>query len=440
MTETSAERSAGPCHVPWRARDALKVILWSYLTVVVLVFAMVFAIGVALGPARLGSPDPSWLLSLFRDSPWTEYWYLIQGLLSLLFLSVFILRPYSVRLSSFFVVDRAGPDVRAGEKTAGVLATEVRYASRLLIVAVMLSMAVIGVLAVAVWIIARPLTHGHAAVAVSAYLQGRTREAELLLSPRQMSWFRVVVIIFLAPPLEELVFRGCFYAALRKRMAAWPANLISSALFAASHAYLFNLPNVFVIGMLAAYAYERTRSLRTPIVFHLLWNAVGVASVKPWLWFVLAGGGLLLWLRRPRRSPSQDRRLGWKIYAPVITGVLVVGYALDRSIAWQFACDIPLVAAAWLYAWKKTVGPRSCWKWYAVSYATWVAMLLWAAAVPEAARAPWQRLLAGSEPIKNLNDLLVEVSGYLVFEGPAMLAVYRLATPRDAPARGRPRG
>jgi membrane protease YdiL (CAAX protease family) len=70
--------------------------------------------------------------------------------------------------------------------------------------------------------------------------------------------------------IEEILFRGVYYSALRKKFNALPATLLSSALFTMSHGR-FSW-DIFVTGCLAAYLYERTYSLVPSITAHIADN------------------------------------------------------------------------------------------------------------------------------------------------------------------------
>jgi membrane protease YdiL (CAAX protease family) len=87
------------------------------------------------------------------------------------------------------------------------------------------------------------------------------------------------VVIGLA---EEVFFRGLLYQALRQRAPAETAALISAILFTALHVHyladLMRMVSVFLIGIVAAFFFERTHSLSTCIAFHLSANATVVAN------------------------------------------------------------------------------------------------------------------------------------------------------------------
>jgi membrane protease YdiL (CAAX protease family) len=84
--------------------------------------------------------------------------------------------------------------------------------------------------------------------------------------------------IGIAPFFEEYIFRGLVYKGLRRTWRPRVALLASAAVFAVVHPPISMLP-VFVLGLLAAISYERTRLLYTPIVVHAVYNA-GVMLVS----------------------------------------------------------------------------------------------------------------------------------------------------------------
>jgi len=63
-----------------------------------------------------------------------------------------------------------------------------------------------------------------------------------------------------------------------ERYGAWAAILISSGLFAATHAETSHWPAMFVLGLSLGYAYEKSGSLFRPIFIHSLFNAVSILA------------------------------------------------------------------------------------------------------------------------------------------------------------------
>lgn len=88
-----------------------------------------------------------------------------------------------------------------------------------------------------------------------------------------------MMVVVLAPVVEELFFRGFLYQALRQRWGANVAIVASGVLFSLAHFSLFLLVPIAVIGFSLAYLYERTDSLGPPIMLHALNNLISVVVV-----------------------------------------------------------------------------------------------------------------------------------------------------------------
>ncbi|HSU13941.1 CPBP family intramembrane glutamic endopeptidase [Longimicrobium sp.] len=86
-----------------------------------------------------------------------------------------------------------------------------------------------------------------------------------------------LVFFAVAAAAEEALFRGYAFQALVQGIGAWPALLLSSALFALGHARnpavdAVALANIFLAGVMLGAAYLRTRSLWFCTALHLGWN------------------------------------------------------------------------------------------------------------------------------------------------------------------------
>lgn len=80
--------------------------------------------------------------------------------------------------------------------------------------------------------------------------------------------------VALTPVAEEVLFRGVLYQSLRKRGGVAFGITVSALLFAAMHLRPAAAPELFVLGVLLAVAFERTRSLYPSILLHAAYNAV----------------------------------------------------------------------------------------------------------------------------------------------------------------------
>ena len=88
--------------------------------------------------------------------------------------------------------------------------------------------------------------------------------------------------IVVAPVAEEIFFRAFFYRALRNRLRAWSACLVTALVFAALHLQYLGTPEVFVIiGVFAVgtcLVYEATGNIFGPIAIHAVFNALATAG------------------------------------------------------------------------------------------------------------------------------------------------------------------
>jgi membrane protease YdiL (CAAX protease family) len=79
----------------------------------------------------------------------------------------------------------------------------------------------------------------------------------------------------LVPFAEELFFRGALFTWFRRRYSLWVAILASSVLFALGHADTAAVvATSFVIGVLNAWLFERTRSIWVPVTVHVVNNGL----------------------------------------------------------------------------------------------------------------------------------------------------------------------
>lgn len=96
------------------------------------------------------------------------------------------------------------------------------------------------------------------------------------LQPGVLLWSISIVIV--APVVEEVIFRGLVFRALRTRWNFVPTLALTGLAFAAFHFDAATLPPLMVTGAFFAYAYERTGSLWGAIVPHAGLNALVLAA------------------------------------------------------------------------------------------------------------------------------------------------------------------
>lgn len=110
-----------------------------------------------------------------------------------------------------------------------------------------------------------------------------------------------VLLVLIGPAVEEVLFRGVIFRALRSGLAFWPAALIASVLFALIHVPdaggLEGFGPRLLTGLIFCGLFQRTGSLYPAIAVHIALNAIelGRASVGAAVAFGLLGvlGALL---------------------------------------------------------------------------------------------------------------------------------------------------
>jgi membrane protease YdiL (CAAX protease family) len=89
----------------------------------------------------------------------------------------------------------------------------------------------------------------------------------------------IAVIGGLVPAAEELLFRGLFYGWLRGRCGVAASTAISAGLFALAHVNAQMGLQIFLIGIVLAQLYERSRTILAPIVAHATINTLSVMAI-----------------------------------------------------------------------------------------------------------------------------------------------------------------
>ena len=116
-------------------------------------------------------------------------------------------------------------------------------------------------------------------------------------------WLKIfagVSIVVFAPIVEELFFRGLLYPcvkgwvlryiggdddsqgqdnAFKSKVALVASVIITSALFSVIHSSVFAFLPIFLMGVILACAYEKTNTLLTSIITHMLFNLANVIII-----------------------------------------------------------------------------------------------------------------------------------------------------------------
>ncbi len=114
---------------------------------------------------------------------------------------------------------------------------------------------------------------------VWTHLETPLQEPVKILAQSSSLEEKALVILFaviVAPVTEELFFRAGIYRFLKSRLPGGVALIGASLLFALFHFNLGSFLPLFVLGIFLAKLYERTGTIATPIMLHLLFNLVQI--------------------------------------------------------------------------------------------------------------------------------------------------------------------
>lgn len=113
--------------------------------------------------------------------------------------------------------------------------------------------------------------------------QADMQEAIHIFSSLANNWERlgfILVAVGLAPVAEELLFRGILLPALGRLWGIGAAIGLSSLLFAFIHLHVPSFAPLLVLSVGLSFAYVYSQSLLVPIVMHMIFNAVSLATVS----------------------------------------------------------------------------------------------------------------------------------------------------------------
>ncbi|MFN3240936.1 MAG: lysostaphin resistance A-like protein [Planctomycetota bacterium] len=94
-------------------------------------------------------------------------------------------------------------------------------------------------------------------------------------------WLHVLVIVGVAPLVEEIIFRGYLFAAVENTLPKWGAHLLVASLFGLAHGLDHALP-IAVLALVFGYLRQRQGSLLPSICAHALHNGLTVAAIVCW--------------------------------------------------------------------------------------------------------------------------------------------------------------
>ena len=89
----------------------------------------------------------------------------------------------------------------------------------------------------------------------------------------------VILAVLVAPIAEETFFRGFVFPGIGRKYGVWWGAIASAALFAGMHGSLGALFGTFVIGLVLAWVYVRTRSIWACIGCHAAYNSLALITL-----------------------------------------------------------------------------------------------------------------------------------------------------------------
>ena len=92
-----------------------------------------------------------------------------------------------------------------------------------------------------------------------------------------------VVAIFIAPVVEEMLFRGILYPTFKRYGFRHTALWGTALLFAAVHLNRVTFVPLAVLAVGLTWLYEATDNLLAPIMAHGFFNLVNFFMVSPWV-------------------------------------------------------------------------------------------------------------------------------------------------------------
>ena len=105
---------------------------------------------------------------------------------------------------------------------------------------------------------------------------GQIQDMQQVIASAPSIW-HILALLALAPAIcEELAFRGFILSGLRHMGSKWGAIVISSLLFGVTHGILQQSISAALVGMVIGYMAVQTGSLLPGIVFHLVYNTLGL--------------------------------------------------------------------------------------------------------------------------------------------------------------------
>jgi membrane protease YdiL (CAAX protease family) len=105
-----------------------------------------------------------------------------------------------------------------------------------------------------------------------------------------------ILVVGVAPVVEEFVFRGFLYGSLRSRFSFLPAAALDGLIFGSIHATsgVKAIPPLIVLGFAFCLVYEKTGSILPCICLHAMNNMIAFGGDKDGSWAAAAPVAVLV--------------------------------------------------------------------------------------------------------------------------------------------------
>jgi len=87
------------------------------------------------------------------------------------------------------------------------------------------------------------------------------------------------MVIVVAPPCEEIFFRGFMFTGLAKRWGLVAGIVASALLFAGAHVDYHSFVPILGVGACFAWAYSRSRNILSTMAAHVAFNSISIAAI-----------------------------------------------------------------------------------------------------------------------------------------------------------------
>ena len=89
----------------------------------------------------------------------------------------------------------------------------------------------------------------------------------------------LLVVVIGAPLVEALLFRGVLFEELDRVVSRKTTIILTALIFGIYHFNILQTPNTVVMGLVLAFAYQRTRSIKAPIIIHATNNILATIPI-----------------------------------------------------------------------------------------------------------------------------------------------------------------